>query len=526
MSTEPTLSWYLAVAPEIGLAVLLIAIQIYSRTLPSDKQRHVGLMTAWGALALLLMTLGLWFFGDEPNGAASLALGESLIWGGMIRHDNITLVFRVIFLSALLTTCLISLDVKRLQTIEYYALLILATMGFSLMGASADLIMVYISLELASISSYVLAGFAKNEDRSPESGMKYFVYGAFATGIMLYGMSLLYGITGQTNLYVIGSGVLNIPPIEQFLGDPNNVNIVADIQNLNGVLLVAAAMIIVGFGFKISAVPFHFWTPDVYEGSPTPFTAFVSTASKAAGFAIFLRVFTSGTLTFFAGDLGQPGQGSAWWPMLVSMCIITMTIGNFAAIFQRNVKRLLAYSSIAQAGYAMIGLVTLTPDGSGATMFYLLMYVFTNVAAFGVIIVISNVSQSDQMEDLYGLNKRSPYLALVMLFALLSLGGIPPTAGFLGKFFVFKAAIDVGYWGLALVGILNAFVALYYYLNVIKYMYLYDSPEGAVEIPVSRGAWVGLGLSTAVIIFLGVYAGPAFEWTREAAVGFFALVGS
>jgi NADH-quinone oxidoreductase subunit N len=304
-----------------------------------------------------------------------------------------------------------------------------------------------------------------------------------------------------------------------------NAALLTDVQNVNAVLLIAAAMIIVGFGFKISAVPFHFWTPDVYEGSPTPFTAFVSTASKAAGFAVFMRVFTSGMLSFTPGNLGQPGQGSAWWPMLVSMCIITMTIGNFAAIYQRNIKRMLAYSSVAQAGYAMIGLVTFTPDGTGATMFYLLMYVFTNVAAFGVIIVISNVSKSEQMEDFYGLNKRSPFLALIMMFALLSLGGIPPTAGFFGKFFIFKAAVDAGYWWLALIGILNAFVALYYYLSVLKYMYLYDSDQEEVAIPVSRGAWVGLGLSTLAIIYLGVNAGPAFEWTQEAAVAFFSLVG-
>ena len=507
---EPTLSWYLALAPEIALAILLVAIQIYSRALPSDKQRSVGLMTAWGALLILLLTVGLWFFAGEPNGELSRDLNHSLIWGDMIRHDVITLVFRVIFLAALMTTSLISLDVKRIQAVEYYALLITATMGFSLMAASADLIMLYIGLEMASISSYILAGFLKNEDRSPEAGMKYFVYGAFATGLMLYGMSLLYGIAGQTNLYAIGSIVMNNQPIS---------------PDANAVLLIAAAMIIVGFGFKISAVPFHFWTPDIYEGSPTPFTAFVSTASKAAGFAVFMRVFTSGMLNFTPGNLGQPGQGSAWWPMLVSMCIITMTIGNFAAIYQRNIKRLLAYSSIAQAGYAMIGLVTLTSDGSGATMFYLLMYVFTNAAAFGVIIVISNVSKSDQMEDLYGLNKRSPYLALVMLFALLSLGGIPPTAGFFGKFFIFKAAVDVGYWWLALIGILNAFVALYYYLGMIKYMYLYDSDQADVAIPVSRGAWVGLAVSTAVIIYLGIFANSAFEWTREAAVAFYALVG-
>ncbi|MCA9916410.1 MAG: NADH-quinone oxidoreductase subunit N [Anaerolineales bacterium] len=508
MSLEPTLSWYLALAPEIALAILLVAIQVYSRSLPADKQRAVGLMTAWGAFIILLGLFGLWFFAGEPDVRATLP--ETLIWGGMIRHDLIAMVFRLIFLVALMTTSLISLDVKRLQKVEYYALLVLASIGFSLMAASADLIMLYIGLEMASISSYVLAGFAKTEDRSPEAGMKYFVYGAFATGLMLYGMSLLYGVTGGTNLYAIGSLVMVNQPVP---------------AEVNAVLLIAAAMIIVGFGFKISAVPFHFWTPDVYEGSPTPFTAFVSTASKAAGFAVFMRVFTSGALNFINGTNGEPGQGTPWWPMLVSMCIITMLIGNFAAIFQRNVKRLLAYSSIAQAGYAMIGLVTLTPDGSGATMFYLLMYVFTNVAAFGVIIVISNVSKSEQMEDLYGLNKRSPYLALVMLFALLSLGGIPPTAGFLGKFFIFKAAVDAGYWWLALIGILNAFVALYYYLGIVKYMYLYDSEQENVEIPVSRGVWVGLGLSTAVIIFLGVYAGPAFELTREAAVAFFSLVG-
>ena len=211
--------------------------------------------------------------------------------------------------------------------------------------------------------------------------------------------------------------------------------------------------------------------------------------------------------------------------MLVAMCIITMTLGNFAAIFQNNIKRMLAYSSIAQAGYALIGLVTMTPDGSGATMYYLLMYVFTNVAAFGVIILISNVSNSDQMEDFYGLNRRSPYLALVMMLALLSLGGIPPTAGFVGKFFIFRAAVDAGYWWLAMIGILNAFVALYYYLNVIKYMYLYRSEDESVEIPVSRAAQVGLAFSVLFIIVLGIYASPAFELTREAATSFFALVG-
>lgn len=500
MSPEITLSWVLALVPEIALAVLLVAIQVYDRALHPANRRQVGLMTAWGSFAILLVTLGLWIFFDEPSGQATL--GESLIWGGMIRHDLVTLVFRVMFLVALTITSLISLDVESLQKVEYYVLLILATIGFSLMAASADLIMLYIALELASISSYILAGFAKGTLTSSEAGMKYFIYGAFATAVMLYGLSLIYGITAHTNLYIIGSLIASVGQLP---------------AEANAVLLLAAVFIIVGFGFKISAVPFHFWTPDVYEGAPTPFTAFVSTASKAAGFAVFTRVFT-------AGVLGEPSQANAWWAMLVAMAIITMTLGNFVAIFQNNIKRMLAYSSIAQAGYAMIGLVTLTPDGSGATMFYLLMYVFTNVAAFGVVILVSNLSQSEQMEDFYGLSRRAPYLALIMLFALLSLGGIPPTAGFVGKFLVFKAAVDAGYWWLAFIGILNAFVALYYYLSVVKYMYLYPAEDETAVIPVSRGAWTGLLVSLFFILVLGTfYAGPAFEWTRAAATAFYAL---
>jgi NADH-quinone oxidoreductase subunit N len=506
VSTEITFSWVAVLLPEILLALLLFTIQIYDRAAKAANRNRLGLVTAWGAFVILLITLGLWLLGDEPNSLNSLS--ESLLWGGMVRHDLITLVFRVMFLSALMLTSLISMDVKRLQKIEYYALLITATMGFSLMGAAADLIMIYLGLEMASLSSYILAGFLKNEDRSAEAGLKYFVYGAFATGVMLYGMSLLYGVTGYTNLYDIGN----------YLQSGIVTSVIGDAANQNAVFLLAAVMVIVGFGFKISAVPFHFWTPDVYEGAPTPFTAFVSTASKAAGFAIFLRVFS-------AGVFGDPIQNTTWWTVLTSMCVITMTLGNFAAIFQNNIKRLLAYSSIAQAGYAMIGLVTMSPDGSGATMFYLLMYIFTNMTAFGVIILISNVSKSDNMEDLYGLNRRSPFLALVMLMALLSLGGIPPTAGFVGKFLVFKAAVDVGLWWLALIGILNAFVALYYYLNVVKYMYLYQSEDDSAEIPISRAARVGLGISVIMIIVLGVYASPAFEWTQQAATAFFALAG-
>ncbi|MCB9445132.1 MAG: NADH-quinone oxidoreductase subunit N [Ardenticatenaceae bacterium] len=513
MSPTITLDWVLALVPELSLLILLAIVLFYDRLIKPEDRRRIGLLTAWGAFIILLLTLGLWLGLDQPN---NIAAASELIWGGMIRFDMVTLVFRVMFLIALMVTALISLDVPRLQKGEYYALLITGTIGFSLMAASADLIMVYVALETASISSYILAGFITSDKRSAEAGMKYFVYGAFATGVMLYGMSLLYGITGQTNLYEIGRLAMSLPApadMQQMVAEQ-----VGFFQGINSVFLLAAVMIVVGFGFKISAVPFHFWTPDVYEGAPTPFTGFVSTASKAAGFAVFIRVFT-------AGVVGAPNNTSMWWAMLVAMTIITMTLGNFAAIFQNNFKRMLAYSSIAQAGYALIGLVTLTSDGAGATMYYLLMYIFTNIAAFGVIVVVSNRIGSDELKDFSGLSRRSPYLALVMLFALLSLSGIPPTAGFFGKFFLFRAAVNAGMWWLALLGILNAFVALYYYLSAVKYMYLYRSEDEDSPLPVSRGTQIGLAFSTFFIIFLGIYAGPAFEWTRGAATAFFSLVG-
>ncbi len=495
MSPNITLSWVLALAPEIGLVVVLFLVLIYERLFKPTDLRQIGMFTAWGALIVLGLTVALYFLFDQPN--SQWVLEEIMFWGGMMRNDLVTFVFRLMFLTALTLTSLLSMDVPRLQKLEYYALLVTATIGFSLMAASTDLIMIYVALETASISSYLLAGFYSGETRSAEAGMKYFVYGAFTTAVMLYGMSLLYGVTGQTNLYAIGS---------LFSGEQ-----IAVVQPL---LLLAAVLVTVGFAFKTSIVPYHFWTPDVYEGAPTPFTGFLSTASKAAGFAVFLRV-------FLAGVLGPASTGSEWWAMLVAMCIITMTLGNFVAIFQTNIKRLLAYSSIAQAGYALIGLVTLSQDGSGATMFYLLMYVFTNIAAFGVIIVVSNATKSDDLKDLSGLNRRSPFLALIMLFAVLSLGGIPPTAGFFGKFFLFKAAVEADMWWLAAIGILNAFIGLYYYLNIIKYMYLYRSEEDDVAIPVSRAAQLGLVVSVIFILYLGISAGSAFELTRQAAAAFF-----
>ena len=486
--SEITLSSVLALAPEIGLTALILAVIAYERLLKPDEKRKLGVFTAWFSLVLLLVTFGLWYFLDEPGA------GAVSIWGGMVRHDLATLVFRVIFLFGLMLTSLISVDYEDVQQSGYYALLAAATIGFSLMAAAGDMIMLFIAIETASISLYALAGLATGRSRSVEAGMKYFIYGSFASAIMLYGMSLLYGLTGETNLHVI-AGIL--------LGG-----------GADTAVLLIAVLLIVGFGFKISIVPFHFWSPDVYEGAPSPVTAFLSTASKAAGFAVITRF-------FLAGAVGVPTPSQGWWNILVAMAVLTMILGNFMAIYQTNMKRLIAYSSIAQAGYALIGLVTLTPDGSGATMFYLLMYLFSNMAAFAVIILVSNKNGSDEMKDFYGLSRRSPYLGLVMLFALLSLGGIPPTGGFFGKFFLFRAAIDAGMWWLALIGLLTAFVALYYYLNIIKYIYLYRSEEEEIELDIPRSYKVALAITMFGILYLGILANPAFEWTRQAALAFF-----
>ncbi|MGB1249655.1 MAG: NADH-quinone oxidoreductase subunit N [Candidatus Promineifilaceae bacterium] len=508
-----TLANYFAILPEILLVALIFIVLGYNSFVTGANGRTAGLITAWGTV-IIAVAYGV-LVSVNWDSVAAWQSYETLTapalnipvqhWGGMISGDPIGVVFRMMFLAALLLTTLLSLDTDALQQAEYFALLIAATIGFNLMSVSADMVMLIIALETASISLYLLAAYAVKDSKSTEAGMKYFVYGAFASAIMLYGMSLLYGLTGRTNIYAIAEEIRELN-----LLTPN-----ISVTELSAFLVTTAVLLVVGFGFKISAIPFHWWAPDVYEGAPTQVTGFASTASKAAGFALFIRVFS-------AGAVGAPTSGSAWWAMLVAISIITMIVGNMLAIYQTNIKRMLAYSSVAQAGYVLIALVAFTPEAAGAAMFYLLMYVLTNIAAFGVIVLVGDKTGSSDMKDLYGLSRRSPYLALAMLFALLSLGGIPPTAGFFGKFFIFKAAVDAGLWGLALVGIMAAFISLYYYLSVVKYIYLYRDEERETEaIQMSRAAKLAMGLSVAGILWLGIFAGPAINWTNNAAQWFF-----
>ena len=402
---------------------------------------------------------------------------------------------------------------------EFYLIIIIATLGGVLMSGAADLVMVFIALETLSIPLYILATFRLGDKRSVESGMKYFLYGSFASAFMLYGFSLLFGFTGTTSL----------DGIAQSLSAGAGDSIVP--------IFATLVMVIIGFGFKIGAVPFHFWTPDVYEGAPTPVTAYVSVASKAASFALLVRFMAS----VFPSDIIVAGIGiqEFWVNLLVVMSIVSMTLGNVLALRQTNIKRLLAYSSIAQAGYTLIGVAALQTINPGivagsdvapqayalsSVAFYMFMYTFTNLLAFAVVVIFSEKTGSEEIADLAGLNRRSPWLALAMTIGLLSLAGVPPVAGFFGKFFLFQAAVDANLVGLAIIGVLNAIVALYYYLVVIKVMYVDRSPDEDVEIEVTRPYAWALGIMGVVVILLGTIAATpvynwVFDWARQAGNG-------
>jgi NADH-quinone oxidoreductase subunit N len=492
----------LAILPEISLTVLAAVIILLDIFWPKSRRRDIGPLTAiW-----LAVTAGVALLIPVP------AQGQQLMLGGMLRHDFMTQLFVVITLVGAAITCLIATDSPGIgRSGEFYAIIVVASLGACFISGASDLIMVFLALETLSISLYVLAGFLRNDKRSSEAGMKYFLFGAFTSTIMLYGMSLLYGFTGHTNLYAIGETLRTMP---FKTGDAINVSLALPI-------LLAMVLIVVGFGFKVSAVPFHFWTPDVYEGAPTPVTAFISVASKAASFALLTRFF----IIVFQGD-----PTTRFWVQLIAvMALVTMTVGNLLALPQRNIKRLIAYSSIAQAGYALVGVAAIAAQpgatvgaGVAAVGFYMAMYVLTNLAAFGVIILFANATGSETIADFAGLSRRNIGLALAMTVALLSLGGIPPAAGFIGKFFLFRAAVDSGLTWLAVAGVMNSIIALYYYLIVIKVMFVDRSEDENKPIPVSQPYVWALGLTCLLVVLMGtVAATPLYDWASRAAQGLF-----
>jgi len=387
---------------------------------------------------------------------------------------------------------------------EFYLIVIVATLGGLMMSSAADLILVFVALETLSIPLYMLASFRRGDQRSAEGGMKYFLYGAFASAIMLFGFSLLYGFAGTTNLAGIADAMNG------------------GLEDGLVAVMTALVMVVVGFGFKISAVPFHFWTPDVYEGAPTPVTAFVSVSSKAASFALLLRFLTA----VFPAELAIAGVviQDFWVNLLVVVSIVSMTLGNVVALRQSNIKRLLAYSSIAQAGYTLIGVAALQGANDSLAVasvsFYMFMYIFTNLLVFGGVILFIAATGKEDIKDLAGLNRRSPWLALFITIGLLSLGGIPPAAGFFGKFFLFQAAVKSNLVGLALIAVANAIIALYYYLVVIKVMYVDVGPDDEIPVGIPRAYAWALGITASIVILLGTVAvTPIYNWAALGAGG-------
>jgi NADH-quinone oxidoreductase subunit N len=378
---------------------------------------------------------------------------------------------------------------------EAYVLLLASLLGMNLMATSANLVMLYLAIETTSIPLYVLAGFLRSDEKSTESGFKYLLFGALTSAVMLYGFSLLYGFTGTTDIYAL-SGLL---PQGLFLG--------------------VIFLLIVGLGFKVSIVPFHFWAPDVYEGAPTPVSGFLSTVSKAAGFSVLLRLFV----------VAFPLDAHAWSLIFAVLSVLTMTLGNLLALAQKNIKRMLAYSSIAHAGYVLIGVAaiymtdsSLSPLGVTSVIFYLVAYIITNLLAFGIVMTSGRVTGSDEISSYSGLSRRHPWLAFAMLIAFLSLAGMPPFGGFIAKVLVFAAAVKVGLVWLAVVGIINSIIGVYYYLIVLKHVYLFrDEATENQPLPITRPYALALFVLAIGVILIGTVFAPWFNLAGAGALNLF-----
>ncbi len=413
-------------------------------------------------------------------------------FGGMIVADGYASFFQVVFLVTGLMGIAVAYDYLRRMGIErgeYYSLMLFTISGMMLMSLAGDLIVVFVAIELLSLPLYVLSGFAAPDKASQESAMKYFILGAFASGFLVYGIALIFGATGTTNIAAIAAG----SALDQRL------------------LLVGAALLLVGLGFKVAAVPFHMWIPDVYDGAPSSVVAFMSVGAKAGGFAALLRIF----LTAF------PALGAAWGPLAIGVAALTMAWGNIAAIAQTSIKRMLAYSSIAHAGYILMALpaasqARVADQAVSAALFYLLAYMFSNLGAWAVVLAVERAEgEGLALADYAGLSRRRPGLALAMALFMLSLTGLPPTVGFIGKFFIFRAAIDAGQIGLALVGVITSLVSAYYYLRVVIMMYMRPG-EPATRSEGWLNATVGL---TAVATFvLGVLPGPLLSLAERSGI--------
>lgn len=470
---------YTLILPELiltGVGLLLVALDV---TLKQNKRplTAVGVLGSLAALVAVIVNFG----------------QTSDLWGDQLRHDPFASFFKVVFLLILMMLFVGSaqyLRDRKMPIGEFYVLTTFATLGGFLMAGSFDLITIFLGLELLSISSYVLAGMLKNDARSHEASIKFFLMGAVTTAVIMFGVSLVFGLTGSTNLQAIAGAVNGLSAGEMPL------------------LATAGLFLLAGLGVKIAAVPFHMWAPDTYDGAPTPVSAFLITASEAAAFAVLLRLFT----------VALPGLAEQWQLILAVMALVTMTYGNVTAILQTRTKRMLAYSAIAQAGYLLVGLAVASPAGVSALLFYVLVYALMTIGAFTVVLLLSRESLGEEIDDFKGLSQRSPLLALMVTILMLSLIGIPPTAGFFGKFLLYRAAVDSGMVWLGLATVLNGVVSVPYYYRIVRNMYMKEGSTTSALVP-SIPIAVVLFVSVAGTLLLGILPEPLVRVVTAITVG-------
>lgn len=480
------------ILPELIVAATGILVMLYDSFVP--KQRMVSGAISLIGLAASAVVLGTMWGTAAPTG-----------WNGMIAHDNLRLGFSFVFLFVSAMTILVStiwVDREDVPVGEYHALLMFATFGMMIMSAGSDLVTIFLGLETLSIATYVMAGLRKGDLKSNESAMKYFILGSFASAFLLYGMALIYGATGTTQIAQIADKVAN--------------------PNFPGLLLVGGAMLLIGFGFKIAMAPFHVWTPDVYEGAPTPVTGFMAAGPKAAAFASFLRVFVLG-FPLVAGAQASGFLHQSWIGAVTILAMVTIIVGNVAAIMQDNVKRMLAYSSIAHAGYALVGFVgaglaktTLARDEAiAAVAFYMLTYAVTNMGAFGIVTLIGQKNdRRTEFEDYNGIGFKSPVLAFSLSLFMLSLFGLPLTAGFMGKILVFRPALESGnplVAALVVVAVIGSAISAYYYLRLIVVMFFRERTTSWSDPKVPVPLAAALLITVLGVFYLGLFSGGLIE---------------
>jgi NADH-quinone oxidoreductase subunit N len=478
MIPAPDISW-LAILPLLivtGTATVVMVADLWAEGPDREGLGWIGLV---GLVATAIAAMALWSM-------------HATSFAGAVVIDRYGLFFTLLFCVASGLTLLMSmnyLECTDIRTGDYYSLVLFCTAGMVLMATASDLIVLFLGLEVMSIAAYILAGIWREQVRANEAALKYFLLGAFATGFLLFGIALVYGATGSTTLAAIGTAIGHTSPDQRTL------------------LIAGMALLIVGFGFKVAAVPFHVWTPDVYEGAPTAVTALMAVGIKAAAFAAFARVFLH-TLSPLAAD---------WNGVLWMLAALTMTVGNVTALLQRTIKRMLAYSSIAHAGYLLVGMVAGGEAGGSAILFYLIAYALMTVGAFAVVIAIGRRGQpNDTLDDYAGVGLRMPFLGLAMIIFMLSLAGIPPLGGFIGKFYIFSAAIKSGYVGLAVIGVLNSVISVYYYVGVLVRMYM---TEGGAEVAATSSRpylFATLLLTVTGTVLLGIFPSGLFEVARQA----------